>query len=64
MGFGQWRSVLAMHRAVALLGSGDAAVKQIAWQVGFTHTSQFDREFVRLFGLAPGEFRRIARGTE
>jgi AraC-like DNA-binding protein len=53
-----------MHRAVALLGSGDAAVKQIAWQVGFTHTSQFDREFVRLFGLAPGEFRRIARGTE
>jgi DNA-binding response OmpR family regulator len=64
MGLGQWRSVLAMRHAVALLCGDDAALKQVAWKVGFEHASQFDREFARLFGLAPGEFRRLARAAE
>jgi AraC-like DNA-binding protein len=33
-------------------------VKEVAWAVGYSHTSSFVRAFERVFHQAPGRFQR------
>lgn len=55
---------LRMQRGRSLLEHTPLTVKEIAAAVGYTRTSEFDRNFVRTFGVTPGEFRRqlVAKG--
>jgi FixJ family two-component response regulator/AraC-like DNA-binding protein len=61
LGFRDWRRALVMRSAVRMLAGSDEHVDQIAYGVGFNHPSQFDREFLVLFGMSPMSFRRIVR---
>ena len=55
--FTEWRSLLAMRLGVQHLAASSEQVSQIAYQLGFEHPPQFDREFSRVFGITPREFR-------
>lgn len=50
----RWR----MHRAGAMLRSGDRPVGQIAGEVGYDSEAAFSKAFKRINGLAPGAYRR------
>lgn len=64
VGFRQWRSALALRMAVRELADDAAQIAQIAFGTGYEHPSQLDREFRRLFGTSPREFRKIRRTVE
>ncbi|WP_027170251.1 AraC family transcriptional regulator [Mesorhizobium sp. WSM3224] len=46
-----------MNRAMLLLGRGDSLLKQIAYEVGYAHTSNFCTAFKRHFGTTPKDVR-------
>jgi AraC-like DNA-binding protein len=57
--FTAWRSAFLLRPSLRPLVDTGEDVKQIGCRLlGFNHLSQFDREFRRLFGLTPTEFRR------
>jgi AraC-like DNA-binding protein len=60
LGFREWRLGIRMRPAVWALVVSDEAVKCVALNAGFTGTAPFDRAFRRLFGMRPGDFRRLA----
>ena len=60
LGFREWRLGIRMRLAVWALAVNDDAVKCVALNAGFTGTAPFDRAFRRLFGMRPGDFRRLA----
>jgi AraC-like DNA-binding protein len=60
LGFREWRLGIRMRLAVWALVVSEAPVKCVALDAGFTGTAPFDRAFRRLFGMRPGEFRRLA----
>jgi len=62
LGFREWRRVLAMLHAVPQLVHADRHIAQIAYDVGFEHPSQFDREFRWLFGVSPKTLQRLVHG--
>ena len=51
-----WVRESRMRLALTLLRDTTANIKEIAWRVGYTF-SHFDRDFKRLFGLSPREWR-------
>jgi AraC-like DNA-binding protein len=60
LGFREWRRALTMKVAVTRLGDTGEQVAAIAHGLGFEHPGQFDREFRQLFGITPGDYRRLA----
>ncbi|WP_085032595.1 helix-turn-helix domain-containing protein [Ensifer aridi] len=46
-----------MKKAMLLLESGDAPLKQVAYEVGYGHTSNFCTAFKRRFGATPKDAR-------
>lgn len=62
MGFRDLVRELRMQKATALLGNSLLSVKEIAAQLGFAHSTEFDRQFKQSFGLTPTEWR--AKQTE
>jgi AraC-like DNA-binding protein len=55
---GQWLVELRLQRAAHLLAESNMSVKEVAWAVGYSHTSSFVRAFERVFHQAPGRFQR------
>ena len=49
---------LRLERAKRLLVDSDEKIKQVARDCGFTDAAYFDRVFVRVEGMSPGEYRR------
>jgi AraC-like DNA-binding protein len=55
---GQWLVELRLQRAAHLLAESNMSVKEVAWAVGYSHSSSFVRAFERVFRQAPGRFQR------
>ncbi|MGB7753714.1 MAG: helix-turn-helix transcriptional regulator [Candidatus Acidiferrales bacterium] len=55
---GRWLVELRLQRAAHLLAESNMSVKEVAWAVGYSHTSSFVRAFERVFHQAPGRFQR------
>jgi len=49
---------LRMHDAATLLASTFLSVKEIMTRVGFTDESHFVRDFKRIYGMTPTQYRR------
>jgi AraC-like DNA-binding protein len=56
----QWINGFRIHYAQHLLLTTDAPVTSIMLDAGFATKSNFNREFVRISGVSPTEFRRAA----
>jgi AraC-like DNA-binding protein len=48
---------LRLREAIRLLRSTDKSIKEIAYEVGYSRTTQLDNHFQRMFGATPSEFR-------
>jgi transcriptional regulator GlxA family with amidase domain len=57
LGLGRLLAEQRMQRAANLLGQTNLSIKEIAWTVGYEHTSSFTRAFERHFREAPRCFR-------
>ena len=60
-GGGGFRTLLRQARVRAaedLLGRSTYSIKEIAVRVGYSWTSQFDRDFLRERGMTPGQYRQ------
>jgi len=60
-----WSRVLERARflkAQELLQESDLKIEEIAWEVGYSHSSTFCQSFRRLAGLSPSECRRYFGG--
>ncbi|WLT30812.1 GlxA family transcriptional regulator [Geothrix sp. PMB-07] len=55
---GQYLQRLRVGKARDLLEQSDAAIDEVAWQVGYEDPSAFRRVFHKVMGLSPGEYRR------
>jgi AraC-like DNA-binding protein len=51
----QWQKALRLREARRLLLTGEAAVAEAGYTVGYGSASQFSREYRRAFGRAPGQ---------
>jgi transcriptional regulator GlxA family with amidase domain len=58
LGLGRLLAEQRMQRAADLLGRTNLSIKEIAWTVGYEHTSSFSRAFERHFREAPRSFRQ------
>ena len=58
LGLGRLISEQRMRRAADLLAQTNMNIKEIAWTVGYEHTSSFSRAFERHFGESPRAFRQ------
>lgn len=61
MSLHQCRLTFVMHQAIQLLASTDEQVAQIAYQLGYEHPNQFDRDFRRFINVTPTRYRRMVR---
>jgi len=50
-----------VSRAALLLRDGELPITEIAFSVGYNNLSFFNRYFLRLMGMTPGEYRRRNR---
>jgi AraC-like DNA-binding protein len=55
---GEWLSERRLQRAAQLLESSYMSVKEIAYTVGYEHSSSFIRAFERRFSQAPSRYRK------
>ncbi len=55
--FPQFVNELRIGKACSLLMEGDLNITEIAYDCGFTNLSNFNRQFLRLKGISPREFR-------
>jgi len=53
-------STIRVERAAELLSTTTLSMKQIAWMVGYSHASTFDREFRKHHAETPSAFRETA----
>ena len=53
-----------LTHASQILMRSDNTVSQIAQEVGFYDHSHFTREFQKLFGMAPGSYRKVHRASD
>lgn len=53
---------LKMERAARLLDSGELRVSEVARVLGYDDAHYFSRQFRRLMGVAPSEYRALKRG--
>lgn len=58
MSYGRVIDRLRFDAACELLAEAHLSVKQIAYELGYSGTSNFTRSFRRMTGLTPGEYRR------
>lgn len=58
LGLGRMLAEQRMQRAAKLLEQTNLSIKEIAWTVGYEHTSSFTRAFERYFREAPRCFRQ------
>lgn len=58
LGLGRMLAEQRMQRAAKLLEQTNLSIKEIAWAVGYEHTSSFTRAFERYFREAPRCFRQ------
>ncbi len=58
LGLGRMLAEQRMQRAAKLLEQTNLSIKEIAWTVGYEHTSSFTRAFERHFREAPRCFRQ------
>ena len=58
----QLRHAIMVKRAIPRLARTDEHVRQIAFQVGYAHASECDRDFRRVLKMTPKTYRRILRG--
>lgn len=54
-------TMLRMEKAVSLLATGDRSVTDIGYDLGFSSQSVFTRIFSANVGMAPSDYRRVAR---
>jgi YesN/AraC family two-component response regulator len=59
--FRQWRWAILLRAAARQLATSEDHVRQIAFAIGYEHASQFDRDFSRVFGMSPIQFRQLAQ---
>ncbi|MGB0744426.1 MAG: helix-turn-helix domain-containing protein [Opitutales bacterium] len=59
--FSEYLTQARITTARQMLLDSDAAIKQVACESGFQSLSQFNRNFVKLEGRTPREFRRYGR---
>ena len=57
---GQFAEALMFQRARHLLDTTDFPLKQIAFELGFSHAAAFSAAFQRITGTSPGQYRRRA----
>jgi AraC-like DNA-binding protein len=48
-----------MHRAATQLEEGDEPIIRIAYAVGYTSESAFNKAFSKEMGVAPARYRRL-----
>ncbi|QQS37772.1 MAG: response regulator [Ignavibacteriales bacterium] len=53
---GQYMRNIRLEKAAVMLKNKEAAVKEIAYQVGFTEQSNFAKSFKKHFGYSPSDF--------
>lgn len=58
LGLGRMLADQRMQRAAKLLAQTNLSIKEIAWTVGYEHTSSFTRAFERYFRETPRCFRQ------
>lgn len=58
LGLGRMLADQRMQRAAKLLEQTNLSIKEIAWTVGYEHTSSFTRAFERYFRESPRCFRQ------
>lgn len=61
LGLGRLLTEQRMQRAADLLQKTDLSIKEIAYTVGYEHTSSFIRAFERHFRQPPRGYRQRAR---
>ena len=59
--FPAFRNELRVGRACTLLIEGDLTITEVALRCGFVNLSNFNRQFRRLKGISPHEFRQRFR---
>lgn len=59
--FPEFRNELRIGRASRLLSEEDRSITEIAYQCGFANLSNFNRQFLRLKGRSPREYRQQVR---
>lgn len=57
--FREWRIILRTLRVLHVLSTTEEQIAQIAFECGYEHPSQLDRDFCRVFGIPPRKFRGI-----
>lgn len=55
------RAALRLRSTLAELVRGEEQISQIAYSVGYDHPAQYARDFRRVFGLCPRDFRQLVR---
>lgn len=58
-----WLNQQRLLVARDMLGSADS-IKEVAYSLGFRRTSQFSRDFRRMFGLTPSQAHRLASSIQ
>jgi AraC-like DNA-binding protein len=61
LSFRDWRILLRVRSAVPRVAVSNEQIAQIAYQCGYEHPSQFDRDFSKSFGVSPRIFRRVVQ---
>lgn len=59
MGWRDWRRTALVRRAVQHLTVSHELVSQVGYTLGYRHPAQLDRDFHRVLGMTPREFRRL-----
>lgn len=59
----QWINRFRIHHAQRLLLASNAPVTEIMLEAGFATKSNFNREFTRVSGMSPTDFRHSAEGV-
>ena len=55
---------LRVNRAAALLRRSDHTITEVAFEVGFGDSNYFSRQFRKLLGVTPSEYRRQHAGLD
>ena len=59
--FWQWRAAASMRQAARDLAGEPRSMSELAWDLGFSRLSGFDREFEQTFQISPTMFRHLCR---
>ena len=57
---GHYRRLLRIEKARDILGTTLLSIRQLRMRVGFKDRSHFEREFKKIYGLTPAQYRMAA----